>query len=166
MIAIAPTVPVSRRSSVGIPVGTRAALSFALSRLRSDVVHGFEPGIPSLSYLALRDARALAVATFFSPDRLAYPPGKAQRDRLLSRIDALIATSPVVAGLAAERFPGDFRIVSPGVDTDALPSRPQAPPDRGRVAPADRPLARAVLRGLRELPGWELDPDADEAARR
>ena len=41
---------------------------------RFDVVHGFEPGLPSLSYLALRDAEALGVATFFSPERLGYPP--------------------------------------------------------------------------------------------
>jgi predicted metal-dependent phosphoesterase TrpH/glycosyltransferase involved in cell wall biosynthesis len=156
VIAIAPTVPVSRRSSVGVPVGMRAAVSNALSRLRFDVVHGFEPGIPSLSYLALRDARALAVATFFSPDRLGYPRGKAQRDRLLSRIDALIATSPVVAADASERFPGDYRIVSPGVDTTLFrPGR-----KRRRIVvelkPADRPTARAVMRALRELPGWEL----------
>ncbi len=156
VIAIAPTVTVAPGSSVGIPVGMRAAVSYALSRFSFDVVHGFEPGIPSLSYLALRDARALAVATFFSPDRLTYPPGKAQRDRLLSRVDALIATSPVVAAEASERFPGDFRIVSPGVDTTLFrPGR-----KRRRIVlewlPGDRPLARAVLRGLREQPGWEL----------
>src|SRR6266511_882053 len=156
VIAIAPTVPVSRRSSVGVPVGIRAALSFTLSRLQFDVVHGFEPGIPSLSYLALRDARALAVATFFSPERLGYPPGRAQRDRLLARIDALLATSPVVAGAASERFPGDYGIVSPGVDTALFhPGR-----KRRRIVlewrPEERPLARAVLRALRELPGWEL----------
>jgi hypothetical protein len=156
VIAIAPTVQVSRRSSVGIPVWMRAAVSYALDRFPFDVVHGFEPGIPSLSYLALRDARALAVATFFSPERLGYPPGKAQRDRLLSRIDALIATSPVVAAEAAERFPGDYRIVSPGVDAGLFhPGR-----KRRRIVlewlPADRPLARAVVRGMRELPGWEL----------
>ena len=156
VIAIAPTVPVAPGSSVGIPVGIRAALSFALGRLQFDVVHGFEPGIPSISYLALRDARALEVATFFSPDRLSYPPGKAQRDKLLSRVDALLATSPVVAGAASERFPGDYRIISPGVDTALFrPGR-----KRRRIVlewlPADRPLARAVLRGLRDLPGWEL----------
>ncbi len=156
VIAIGPIVPVSRRSSVGVPVGMRAAVSYALGRFPFDVVHGFEPGIPSLSYLALRDARALAVATFSSPERLGYPPGKAQRDRLLSRIDALIATSPVVAAEAAERFPGDYRIVSPGVDTTLFrPGR-----KRRRIVlewrPADRPLARAVVREMRELPGWEL----------
>ena len=156
VIAIGPIVPVSRRSSVGVPVGMRAAVSYALGRFAFDVVHGFEPGIPSLSYLALRDARALAVATFSSPERLGYPPGKAQRDRLLSRIDTLIATSPVVAAEAAERFPGDYRIVSPGVDTTLFrPGR-----KRRRIVlewrPADRPLARAVVREMRELPGWEL----------
>ncbi len=156
VIAIAPTLPVSRRSSVGIPVGMRAAVSYALGRFPFDVVHGFEPGIPSLSYLALRDARALAVATFFSPERLGYPPGKVQRDRLLSRIDVLIATSPVVAAESAERFPGDYRIVSPGVDTTLFHPRRK----RRRIVlewrPGDRPLARAVVRGMHELPGWEL----------
>jgi predicted metal-dependent phosphoesterase TrpH len=156
VIAIAPTMPVARGSSVGVPVGVRAALSFALGRLDFDVVHGFEPGIPSLSYLALRDARALAVATFFSPERLAYPPGKAQRDRLLSRIDALLAISPVVAGAAAERFPGEFDIISPGVDASLFhPGR-----KRRRIVlewlPADRPVVRAVLREVRRLAGWEL----------
>ena len=156
VIAIGPIVPVSRRSSVGVPVGMRAAVSYALGRFSFDVVHGFEPGIPSLSYLALRDARALAVATFSSPERLGYPPSKAQRDRLLSRIDTLLATSPVVAAEAAERFPGDYRILSPGVDTTLFrPGR-----KRRRIVlewrPAERPLARAVVREMRELPGWEL----------
>jgi len=134
----------------------RAAVSYALGRFSFDVVHGFEPGIPSLSYLALRDARALAVATFSSPERLGYPPSKAQRDRLLSRIDTLLATSPVVAAEAAERFPGDYRILSPGVDTTLFrPGR-----KRRRIVlewrPAERPLARSVIREMRELPGWEL----------
>lgn len=156
VLAIAPTVPVSRRSSVGIPVGIRAALSFALSRLAFDVVHGFEPGIPSLSYLALRDTRSLAVATFCSPERISYPPGKTQRDRLLARIDALLATSPVAADAASGRFPGDYRIVSPGVDTRLFHPRRK----RRRIVlewrPEERPLARAVVRAMRELPGWEL----------
>jgi predicted metal-dependent phosphoesterase TrpH len=156
VVAVGPAVPISRRSRMGVPVGARANLSLALALGRFDVVHGFEPGLPSLSYLALRDAQALAVATFLSPERLGYPPGKAQRERLLGRLDALLATRPETAEAAAVRFPGQYRIVPEGVDLDLLrPGR-----KRRQVVlewrPAERPLVRSVLRALEELPDWEL----------
>src|ERR671927_302895 len=111
VIALGPAVPVSRRSRIGVPVGVRANLSLALARGEYDVVHGFEPGLPSLSYLALRDAMAFAVATFVSAERLGYPPGRAQRERLLARIDALVATSETTAAAAVERFPGPYTVL-------------------------------------------------------
>jgi Glycosyltransferase Family 4/PHP domain len=156
VIALGPAVPISRRSRIGVPVGARANLSLALALGRFDVVHGFEPGLPSLSYLALRDAQSLAVATFVSPHRLAYPPGRAQRERLLGRIDALLATSPETAGAAAARFPGRYRVVSQGVDPELF-----RPEEKHRQIvlewrPTERPLARSVLRALDELPDWEL----------
>jgi phosphatidylinositol alpha-mannosyltransferase len=117
LIALGPALPISRRSRVGVPVGVRANLMLALERGRFDVVHAFEPGLPSLSYLALREARALSVASFFSPERLGYPPGKTQRKKLLARVDALVASSPEVAHAAAARFPGEYHIVEEGVDT-------------------------------------------------
>src|SRR5262245_38428662 len=117
VIAVGPAVPVSRRSRLGVPVGVRANLSLAIAQGSFDVLHGFEPGAPSLSYLALRDSRELAVATFLSADRLGYPPGKSQRERLLGRVDALVAGSREIAEAAAERFPGDYRVISIGVDT-------------------------------------------------
>ena len=139
-----------------MPVGVRANLSLALARGGYDVVHGFEPGLPSLSYLALRDARAFAVATFLSPERLGYPPGKAQRERLLGRIDALVATSEADRRggrrALARRLPG----VTPGVDLERFR------PGRKRQLvvlewrPGERPLTRAVVRALGALPGWEL----------
>src|SRR5213083_1266708 len=156
VVAIGPAVPISRRSRIGVAVGARANLSLALALGRFDVVHGFEPGLPSLSYLALRDAQALAVATFVSRERLGYPPGRAQRERLLGRIDALLATSEEVAEAAAERLPGDYRVVSAGVDTELFQ------PGRKRTLvvyewrPTERLLARAVARALRGLPDWEL----------
>ena len=156
VIALGPAFPVSRRSRIGVPVGVRANLALALQRGRFDIVHGFEPGLPSLSYLALRDSHALGVATFISAERLAYPPGKPQRQRLLSRIDALLATSPDVAAAAGIRLPGDYRVVSPGVDTKLF--RPAQ--KRRQIVlewrPTERQLARSVLRALRELPEWEL----------
>src|SRR5436309_4452214 len=156
VIALGPAVRASRRSRVGVPVGVRANLSLALAVGHYDVVHGFEPGLPSLSYLALRDAQALAVATFLSPERLGYPPGRSQRERLLARVDALVATSEETAEAAATRFPGDYTVVSPGVDLDLF-----RPGEKRRLAvlewrPAERPLARAVIRALREAEDWEL----------
>ena len=156
VIALGPALPVSRRSRIGVPVGVRANLALALERGRFDIVHGFEPALPSLSYLALRDSHALGVATFLSAERLGYPPGKPQRKRLLSRIDALLATSQEVAAAAALRLPGDYRIIYAGVDAELF-----QPEQKRRLIvlewrPAERQLARSVLRELRELPEWEL----------
>ena len=156
VIAVGPAVPISRRSRMGVPVGVRANLSLALASGLYDVVHGFEPGLPSLSYLALRDAQGLAVASFFSADRLGYPPGRAPRERLLARIDALVASSPSAAAAAALRFPGEYAVVSEGVDEKLFaPAR-----KRKLIAvewrPAAPAVARAAVRTMRELPGWEL----------
>jgi predicted metal-dependent phosphoesterase TrpH/glycosyltransferase involved in cell wall biosynthesis len=156
VVVLGPAMPISRRSRIGVPVGARANLSLALALGRFDVVHGFEPGLPSLSYLALRDAQALTVASFLSPERLGYPPGKAQRDRLLARVDALVATSEETAEAAAVRFPGQYRVIGEGVDTTLF--RPGA--KRNLIIlewrPNERALLRGVFRALEELPDWEL----------
>src|SRR5712691_4151982 len=47
VIALGPAVPISRRSRMGVPVGVRANLAVALAAGGFDVVHGFEPGLPS-----------------------------------------------------------------------------------------------------------------------
>jgi glycosyltransferase involved in cell wall biosynthesis len=156
VVAIGPALPISRRSSMGVPVGVRANLALALAAGGYDLVHGFEPGLPSLSYLALRDSRNLSVATFLSPDRVAYPPGKAPRARLRARVDAFLATSTATIEAARLRLPGDYRLISPGVDTELF-----RPTDKRRLIvvewrPGERPLNRSVLRALRELDGWEL----------
>jgi predicted metal-dependent phosphoesterase TrpH/glycosyltransferase involved in cell wall biosynthesis len=156
VVALGPALPVAPRSRLGVPLGLRANLELALTRDRFDVVHAHEPGLPSLSYLALRDARALAVATFHSAERLAYPPGRKQRERLLGRLDALTATSEEVAAAATARFPGDYDVLPLGIDAELF--RP-APTRRRFVLewrPDELPRARAALRALRDLPGWEL----------
>src|SRR5207248_4621815 len=99
------------------------------------------------------DARAFAVATFLSPERLGYPPGKAQRERLLGRLDALLATSEATAEAAAERLPGDYRVVPVGVDPELF-----RPGRKRRLVvyewrPTERALGRSVVRALRDLPG-------------
>jgi hypothetical protein len=156
LIAIGPAVPISRRSRMGVPVGVRANLSLALAVGEYDVVHGLEPGLPSISYLALRDAEALTVAGFFSPDRIGYPPGRPQRERLLGRLDGLVASSEATAAAAAERYPGGYRIVGEGVDPELF-----TPGEKRKLIvvewrPTERPLARAALRAARDLEDWEL----------
>ena len=156
VIALGPALPISRRSRIGVPVGVRANLALALARGRFDVVHGFEPGLPSLSYLALLEARALSAATFFSPERLSYPPSRAQRERLLGRTDALLAVSDTVVDAASERFPGAYRVISPGVDLQLF-----APAEKRKLAvvewrPGERTLTRSAVSMLTELPEWEL----------
>jgi predicted metal-dependent phosphoesterase TrpH/glycosyltransferase involved in cell wall biosynthesis len=155
IVAVGPAVPISRRSQMGVPVGVQANLRLALARGRFDLVHGFEPGLPSLSYLALRDSDALTVATFCSTDRLGYPPARSQREKLLARIDALLAFSPSVRDAAAERFPGDYELVSPGVSLDLFEPQGKVKRITVELRPNERPGARGVLRALRELPDWE-----------
>ena len=156
LVALGPAVPISRRSRIGVPVGVRANLAFALATGRFDIVHGFEPGLPSLSYLALRDTPSLTVATFFSPERLSYPPARTRRERLLSRLDALLATSADTAAAAAERFPGRYALVPHGVDRQLF-----AAAEKRRLLvlewrQSERPLLRALGRELAAHPDWEL----------
>jgi predicted metal-dependent phosphoesterase TrpH/glycosyltransferase involved in cell wall biosynthesis len=155
VVAVGPAVPVSRRSQMGVPVGVRANLRLALTRGRFDLVHGFEPGLPSLSYLALRETAALTVATFCSTDRLGYPPARSQREKLLSRIDALLALSEPVRRAAEERFPGDYALISPGVSLDLFEPEPKRNRITVELRPNERPGARGILRVLRDLPDWE-----------
>ena len=155
-VALGPAVPISRRSRMGVPVGVRASLSLALARGHFDVVHGFEPGLPSLSYLALRDSAALTAATFFSPERLSYPPGRAQRERLLARVDALLATTTEVKAAAKARFPGRYELVPQGIDATLF--APAAKEKRVVLEwrEGERPLLRALVTELEQQAGWEL----------
>jgi len=150
-VAVGPALP-----RIGVPVGVRANLAAALADGRFDVVHGFEPGLPSISYLALREARALTVATFLAPERLAYPPGRSRRERLLGRLDALLATSEETAAAAGERFPGSYELVPVGVDLERF-----APVEKKNVLvlewrAAERPLLKALAHELAGQPSWEL----------
>ena len=156
VIAVGPAIPVSRRSQLGVPVGVQANLRQAIAQGAFDVVHGFEPGLPSLSYLALRDTDALAVATFVSANRLGYPPARSQREKLLGRLDALIALSDPTREAAEERFPGDYRVFSPGVDTALFSPAQKQKRIVVELRPNEREVARGVLHAVRELPEWEV----------
>jgi hypothetical protein len=155
VIAVGPSVPLSRRTNMGVPVAVRANLRLALTHGRYDVVHGFEPGLPSLSYLALSTTHALTAATFFSVDRLGYPARRSRRDRLRARIDALLATSTETAEAAAERFEGEYALVPLGIDLERFRPAPKRDLVVIELETAGRQTTRALLRLLDEWPDWE-----------
>ena len=107
----------------------------ARSRARFDVVHGFEPGLPSLSYLALRDAEALGVATLLLAGAARLPAAtRAARE-------AARAARRAARDLARRRprprpsaSPATTAIVSPGVDTELFAPGDEAEADRRRAA--------------------------------
>jgi hypothetical protein len=155
-VALGPAVPVSRRTGAALPLAARANLELALRADPFDLVHVHDPALPGLSYLALRDARTLTVATFHSANRLAYPPGRKQRDRLLSRVDALTAVGTETLEAARERFPGEYGLLPAGIDTELFR------PGEGlrkivlEWRPDELQRTRAALRAVRALPDWEL----------
>ena len=156
VIAVGPSIPISRRTNLGVPVGVRANLMLALQKGRFDVVHGVEPGLPSISYLALTSARALTAATFFSAERLGYPARRSRRDRLRIRLDAFLATSIDTMAAAADRFEGDYRIVPIGVDTDLFRPRRKRRVIALELEMAGRPVTRSLINALPAFDGWEL----------
>ncbi len=166
VIAVGPSIPLSRRTNMGVPVAVRANLRLALAHGRFDVVHGFEPGLPSLSYLALTSTHALTAATFFSVDRLGYPARRSRRDRLRARVDALLATSAETAEAAARAIRGRVRDRPARDRPRALPARrPSATSSSSSSKPAGRQTTRALLRLLDDAPGWEAVLRPHEAAR-
>jgi predicted metal-dependent phosphoesterase TrpH len=96
------------------------------------------------------------VATFLSQERLGYPPGRAQRDRLLARLDALVGTTEATAEAAAVRFPGHYEVIGEGIDPQLFEPGPKRNLIVLEWRPNERALVRGVFRALEELPDWEL----------
>src|SRR3954470_23418724 len=156
VVAIGAAVPTSLSERVALPMGVRANLAATLALGAFDVVHGFEPGLPSLSSAALLEAETTTAATFFSTERIAIAPRKNQRAKFLARVDALLGTSEAAVERASERYPGDYRTIALGVDTPPFAPAAKRNLIVVELAPGQSAVARAVLRLLPTMPGWEV----------
>ena len=118
-------------------------------RLRAGAAEPLVPRAP-------RHRRARRRDVLLRPTASSFPPAKAQRARLLGRIDALLATSKETATRPRERFPGDYTVISPGVDRELF--RPAKKQQRivVELVPGEREAARTAIRSLDELDGWEV----------
>ena len=156
VVAIGAAVPTSLSERVALPMGVRANLAATLALGAFDVVHGFEPGLPSLSSTALLEAETTTAATFFSTERIAIAPRKNQRAKFLARVDALLGTSEAAVERASERYPGDYQTIPLGIDTEVFAPARKRKLIVVELAPGQSAVARAVLRLLPTVPGWEV----------
>ena len=156
VVAIGAALPTSLTERTALPMGVRANLAAALALGSFDVVHGFEPGVSSLSSAALLEAETTTAATFFSTERTAVPPRKNQRAKMLARVDVLLGTSEEAIARASERFPGDYEEISIGVNSSVFAPAPTRKVIVVELAPGQSAVAKAVLRLLPALPGWEV----------
>jgi phosphatidyl-myo-inositol alpha-mannosyltransferase len=89
-----------------------------LERERFDVLHFHEPFVPFLSLVVLRQSTSVNIATFhayagFSP---AMELGKRMLSPYANRLHGRIAVSAAARHFADRFFPGDFKVISNGVD--------------------------------------------------
>ena len=149
----------ARRRAASIPLDISRTVEEAMTSLPLDVVHVHEPYAPSAASSALRNSRALNVATFHAPtERILSTQLAAPLSRLLfNRLDTRIASYQATSELLQRFFPGEYRVIGPA--SDPLP-RASKPGERETtfvmVADEERAALRLFLRALRTLPddGW------------
>jgi phosphatidylinositol alpha-mannosyltransferase len=89
-----------------------------LDRERFDLLHFHEPFVPFLSLVVLRQSTSVNVATFhayagFSP---AYELGSKTLSSYARRLHGRIAVSAAARHFVDRFFPGDYKVISNGVD--------------------------------------------------
>jgi phosphatidylinositol alpha-mannosyltransferase len=126
------------------------AVREAICKQRPDVIHVHEPLLPLVSWVAIDTAQKMkipAVGTFHANYREGCTHYKLFKPVLTPYFRALcerVAVSPTAARTIAEDFPGDYRIIPNGVDTNRFrPSSGSRNPDQ--VLFVGRPVARKGL---------------------
>jgi phosphatidyl-myo-inositol alpha-mannosyltransferase len=89
-------------------------------RERFDVVHIHEPLAPMVSFAAVRRVNGVAVGTIhgYRPGFSLYRYLNAPLGRMMNRLSARTAVSTDARDWASRYFPGDYHIISDGVDTE------------------------------------------------
>ncbi len=158
VVAVGEVLPFSpaRRRSASIPIDVARAIEQALGTLALDVAHVHEPFAPSAASIALRHSHALNVGSFHAPtERILSTQIAAPLTRLLfSRLDARTASYAATRALLHRYFPGEYEVITPGVD----PGPPRSPAPAGGAVrlllagDEERGALRTFLRALRLLP--------------
>ncbi len=118
----------SNRSVAHLSFGPRVAKQVKrfLSGNSFDLLHLHEPLIPSVSLLALLYSRTANLATFHAAREggsLGYHLARPLLKPLAKKLHLRAAVSPAALDLVSAYFPGDYRILPNGVDTDIFSPR-------------------------------------------
>jgi glycosyltransferase involved in cell wall biosynthesis len=151
-----PVPPARRGGSMSLPLDGARTIEHLLAKLSLDVLHVHEPFAPSASATALRHSLALNVGTFHSPTERVLSTQVARRfiELFFGRLDARTAIFNATRALVSGFFPGDYDLLSPGVDLERYgPGKESS----GTVEIAfameeERQSLRLFLRALRNLP--------------
>ena len=130
-----------------------------------DIVDAHEPHVPGIGVAAIKHAVGLTVATFHTTTERTFvgPIRESRRERYRARIDALIATSPRAAELAAAIYLGDYQLLPRAVDEHSSPVARGA--DRSCCTGMGRRPGGAVTRqARRQVSLHHADRDRDAAA--
>ena len=148
VLPFAPT----RRRAASLPVDVAHTIEATLAAVALDVVDVHEPFAPSASSVALRHSRSLNVGSFHAPtERILSTQLTRPLSRLLfSRMDARIADYGATRDLLRGFFPGDYRVIAPGVDPVPRAAH-DGPPRLLLLATEERAALRTFLRALRLL---------------
>lgn len=99
-----------------------------LERENFDVVHLHGSFAPTLPYLALKYSKAKNFITFHSAheESYGYVLWEPVLEQYFRKLDGLIAVSVVARDSVSKYFPGEYRIIPNGIDTERF--RPDVPP--------------------------------------
>ena len=145
------TLPVPANGSVApLAFGPLAAAAMRreLREFDPEIVHIHEPLIPSLSLLALWNARSPVVGTFHAAaeSSAGYRLARPVLERALRRVTVRTAVSNAARALAEEYFPGDFVITPNGIDLERF-ERASA------MLPAETPMSVLFFSRLEKRKG-------------
>ncbi|MHB1390852.1 MAG: glycosyltransferase [Thermoleophilia bacterium] len=115
-------------ANLALPLDVTEQLKDLLSRESFDLLHVHEPYPPSLSFSALRLAQSPVVATFHTGGErfLSYQLLRPVVERFFSRLDGRICTSQNTRRIVSSYFPGEYAVISGGIDASVF----QPPPAR------------------------------------
>lgn len=120
----------ANRSVANISFGPRVAarIKRLLREEAFDILHLHEPLIPSSSMLALIYSRCARLATFHAAREggsLGYRLARPMLQPLARRIEVKAVVSPAALDLVSHYFPGEYRALPNGVDTNLF--KPEGP---------------------------------------